>query len=138
MSYGFELRGTNGNVQMSTENFGLMIADVFDVNGGSSGTRTYSDLDWHNVIYACHTTNIPGTVFSRSLASHSFVNFTITKNSNNIPTIEWTAHDHASACLGGLDEDTSSHDVESTTEDDNNLCTPGDKRPDVRIMVLVG
>ena len=138
MSYGFELRNPAGTrVQMSTNDFGLMIADVFDVSPGTSSSKTYPELAWHNNVYAEGTTNISGTVFSRSLMSHSFVNITISVNSSNVPTINWAYHNSVTACLGGDNDDTSNWSLSSGSSNAH-LCLGGDKRPDVRIIVLVG
>lgn len=138
MSYGFELRAPDGvKVWMTTANFGLMIADSFDVAANTSGTKSYPNLNWHNNIYAQETTNISGTVFSRSLSSHSFVNITISVDAYNVPTISWTPHNSRNACLGGENDDTTAYEKSSNSYPAH-LCASGDKRPDIRIVVMVG
>ena len=137
MSYGFELRAPNGtDVWMTTANFGLMVADIFDVSANTSGSRSYPNLNWHNNIYAQETTNISGSIYSRTLASHSFVNITITVDGSNVPTISWSPHNSLTSCLGGYSNDTSSHTW--TGGRNATPCLDGDRRPDVRIMVMVG
>jgi len=138
MSYGFELRAPNGtDVWMTTANFGLMIADSFDVTANTSGSKSYPNLNWHNNIYAQETTSISGSVFSRTLSSHSFVNITISVDGSNVPTISWTPHNSRSACLGGENNDTTAYEKSSGSAYAH-LCASGDKRPDIRIVVMVG
>ena len=137
MSYGIELRGTNGKVQMSADHFGLMVADIFDVAPGASGSKTYSDLSWHNNIYAQGITNIAGDIYSRTIASHAFVDLNITVNANNIPTISWSENTSATACVGGGSNDTDYYKLQSGTKF-KKMCKSGDRRPDIRIIVMAG
>lgn len=139
MSYGFELRDTTGTkVQMSTDNFGLMVADVFDVSPGTSGSRFYPELSWHNNIYAQGISNISGSVYSRTLTSHSFVNITISVNGSNQPTISWAPHNSVTTCLGGDNDDSTAWSKTNYSHKHSGFCLGGDKRPDIRIIVLVG
>ena len=138
MSYGFELRAPNGtDVWMTTSNFGLMIADVFDVTANTSGSKSYPNLNWHNNVYAQETSNISGLIFSRSLSSHSFVDITASVDGSNVPTISWTPHTSRSSCMGGENNDTTAYEKTSGSAYAK-LCASGDKRPDIRIMVMVG
>jgi hypothetical protein len=138
MSYGFELRAPNGtDVWMTTANFGLMVADVFDVTANTSGSKSYTNLNWHNNIYAQETSNISGSIFSRTLSSHSFVNITVSVDGSNVPTISWSPHNSRTACIGGENNDTTAYE-KSTGSYRAHLCASGDKRPDVRIVVMVG
>ena len=139
MSYGFELRDTTGTkVVMSTDNFGLMVADIFDVSPGTSGSKTYPGLSWHNNVYAQGISNISGSIYSRTLMSHSFVNITISVNGANEPTISWTPHNSYTVCLGGDSSDTASWTQTVYSSKDSGICLGGDRRPDIRIIVLVG
>jgi len=138
MSFGIELRAPNGtDVWMTTANFGLMVADVFDVLANTGGSKTYSNLYWHNNIYAQETSNISGSIFSRTLSSHSFVNITIAVDASNVPTISWAPHNSLTSCCGGYNNDTSSSTVTAGDRYAHH-CLGGDKRPDVRIIVMVG
>jgi len=140
VSYGFELRDTTGTkVQMSTDNFGLMVADVFDISPGTSGSRFYPELAWHNNVYAQGVSNISGSIYSRTLTSHAFVNITISVNASNQPTIHWAPHNSITTCIGGDSNDTTAWTENNySSHKYSGFCKGGDRRPDIRIIVLVG
>jgi hypothetical protein len=89
MSYGFKLLKSDGTVVMSTDNFGVQIVDDFIVSSGSSGSRTYPNLSYHNKIFGTTMSNIPGTVNHTSVAGHSFMSLTVTVGAGNVPTVYW-------------------------------------------------
>jgi len=89
MSYGFKLLDASGNTTMSTDDFGIQIVDDFTVASGNSGSRTYTELAYHNTMFATTMSDIPGTVDHKKVSSHSFLAITITTNSSNVPTVSW-------------------------------------------------
>jgi len=140
MAYGFELYNAAGTkTVMSTENFGLMVVDVFDVNPGTSGSTTYTELDWHNNIYAQGITNQNQTLYSRTYMSYAFVNISITVNASNIPTVSWSPSYTKTTCMVGDSNDSSSWNAwQFNSFKANGYCLGGDKRPKIKIIVLAG
>jgi hypothetical protein len=89
MGYGFKLLKANGDVAMSTDDFGLQIVDDFTVVAGSSGYRTYSELDYFNILYAMTGTEYNNPYFHRELSSHATLDLGGSVGAGNIPTITW-------------------------------------------------
>ena len=143
MGFGFELRDSAGNLTMDTESFGLLLADSFVVPWNGTGSREYTDLAWSSVITPTQTMQIDGDVYSRTISSHAFVNFTVTRDANNVPTLAWATGNNNSSGLGGNTNDTSSAVLNITTNGTYNCLNTqfdfgGDKRPDIVITVFAG
>lgn len=143
MGFGFELRDASGNLSMDTESFGLLLADSFEVNYNATGSTTYPNLAWSNVVVPTQTMQIDGTVYSRSLSSYGFLNFTITRDASNIPTVSWSPGASSSSGLGGDNNDTSNASLSQGSNGIDDclnkvLSFGGDKRPRVSVSVFVG
>jgi hypothetical protein len=125
MSYGFKLLDASGNTLMSTNEFGIQIVDDFTVSSGSSGSRVYNELYYHNKVFATTMSDIPTGITPKLVAGHSFMNITITTNASNIPTVSWST----SNALGSRIQD----GVYSVSGG-----PPQQAKPDTRIIVLAG
>jgi len=90
MGYGFKLLKSNGDVAMSTDNFGLQIVDDFTVSSGNSGSRTYPELSYFNILYAMTGSEYSNTSFHRELASHATLDLSGSVGAGNVPTISWS------------------------------------------------
>ena len=143
MGFGFELRDSSGNLSMDTESFGLLLADSFVINWNGASSKAYPDLAWSTILVPTQTMQIDGAVYSRHLSSFSFVNFTVTRNASNVPTLTWVSGASSSSGLGGKNNDTSDATI---TESSNGvddclnkvLSFGGEKRPDIVITVFAG
>ena len=143
MGFGFELRDSAGNLTMDTESFGLLLADSFVVPWNGTGSREYTDLAWSSVITPTQTMQIDGDVYSRTISSHAFVNFTVTRDANNIPTLTWTLGVSGSSGLGTDANDTSNASFTIHTSGvfsclGTILTFGGEKRPNISIAVFAG
>ena len=143
MGFGFELRDSAGNLSMDTESFGLLLADSFVVPWNGTGSREYTDLAWSSVITPTQTMQIDGAVYSRTISSFAFVNFTVTRDASNVPTVHWASGGSNSSGLGGNSNDTSNaqiNEVSSSPADcfGKTLSFGGEKRPDIVITVFAG
>lgn len=90
MGYGFKLLKSNGDVAMSTDSFGLQIVDDFTVSSDNSGSRTYSELSYFNILYAMTGSEYDDVSFQRELASHVSLDLDGSVGAGNIPTISWS------------------------------------------------
>lgn len=125
MAYGFELKDATGKVTMSTEDFGLQIVDDFTVSSGSSGSKAFPELAYHNKVFATTMSNITGVVTAISVAGHSFMEISVVVDGSNIPTISWTTVNASGAKLvTGIFES----GIDPTEQD----------KPDTRIIILAG
>lgn len=90
MGYGFKLLKDNGDVAMSTDNFGLQIVDDFMVSSGASGSKTYPELSYFTTMYAISTpAQYDDISFHRELVSHASLTLGGSVGAGNIPTITW-------------------------------------------------
>ena len=143
MGFGFELRDAAGNVSMDTESFGLLLADSFVVPWNGTGSREYTDLAWSSVITPTQTMQIDGAVYSRHLSSFAFVNFTVTRDASNVPTVHWASGVSGSSGLGTDANDTSNASFTRNTSGvfsclGTILTFGGEKRPNISIAVFAG
>lgn len=143
MGFGFALRDAAGNVSMDTDSFGLLLADSFVINWNGTGSKAYPDLDWSSVVTPTQTMQINGAVYSRRLSSFAFVNFSVTRDASNVPTVHWASGASNSAGLGGNSNDTSSANTRQTSSSPSNcfgkvLSFGGEKRPNIVITVFAG
>jgi len=90
MGYGFKLLKSNGDVAMSTDNFGLQIVDDFTVSSGNSGSRTYPELSYFNILYAMTGSEYDDVSFQRELASHVSLDLSGSVGAGNVPTVSWS------------------------------------------------
>jgi len=143
MGFGFELRDSSGNLSMDTESFGLLLADTFMVAYNTAGSKFYPDLDWSNIVVPTQTMDINGSVYSRTLSSFAFLNFSVTRNSSNEPTVHWAVGSSNSAGLGGNTNDTSNAVTSQGSSGVNDcfskvLSFGGEKRPDISVAIFAG
>jgi len=143
MGFGFALRDAAGSVSMDTDSFGLLLADSFVINWNGTGSRAYPDLAWSSVITPTQTMQIDGAVYSRHLSSFAFVNFTVTRDASNVPTVHWASGASNSSGLGGNSNDTSNAYTSQSSSSPSDcfgkvLSFGGEKRPDIVISVFAG
>jgi hypothetical protein len=128
---------------MDTESFGLLLADSFVINWNGTGSKAYPALAWSTVLTPTQTMQIDGAVYSRHLSSFAFVNFTVTRDASNVPTLSWASGASKSSGLGGNSNDTSNaqiNEVSSSPADcfSKVLSFGGEKRPDIVVTVFAG
>ena len=143
MGFGFELRDASGNLSMDTESFGLLLADSFIVPWNGTGSTAYPDLAWSSILVPTQTMEIDGAIYSRKLSSFAFLNFTVTRDANNIPTLTWTSGVSGSSGLGTDANDTSNASFTRYTSGvfsclGTILTFGGEKRPNISIAVFAG
>ena len=143
MGFGFELRDAAGNLSMDTESFGLLLADSFIVPWNGTGSTAYPDLAWSNVIVPTQTMDINGSIYSRNLSSFAFLNFTVTRDASNIPTVTWSSGASNSAGVGGNTNDTSTATLNVGTSGTYNCLNThfnfgGEHRPNISVAVFAG
>ena len=143
MGFGFELRDSSGNLSMDTESFGLLLADSFVVPWNSTGSRAYPDLVWSTLVVPTQTMDINGSVYSRSISSHAFLNFSVTRDGANIPTVTWSMGSNKSSGLGTNTNDTSNAALSIGTNGVYSCLATifnfgGEKRPNISINVFAG
>lgn len=88
MSFGFNVRDASGNLSLVSSDLAIQFIDLFSVSPTSSGTKTYSNIGYSNVI-AVATADEPTITNLASFMSANYINLTTTIQTSSV-NVSWS------------------------------------------------